>query len=108
VENIIKNGVAALKSNGAELSREQWLAEAERAESQGSPATCQAIIKATIGLDVEEEDRQDVWLEDAKTMEDKGMVEAARAIYAYSINVFPGKASIWRKAAELEKRSGTR
>ncbi|KAI5478731.1 hypothetical protein MNV49_004656 [Pseudohyphozyma bogoriensis] len=108
VDNIIKNGVAALKSNGAELSREQWLAEAERCEAQGSPVTCQAIIKATLALDVEEEDRQDVWLDDAKSMEDKGHIEAARAIYAYAINVFPQKQSIWRKAADLEKAHGTR
>ncbi|KAM0790103.1 hypothetical protein ACM66B_005430 [Microbotryomycetes sp. NB124-2] len=108
VDAIIVNGVAALKKNGAELSREQWLAEAERCESQGSVITCQAIIKATLHLDVEEEDRQDTWMDDAKTMEQKGMIAAARAIYAYCLNVFPQKQAIWRKAADLEKAHGTR
>lgn len=108
VEAVITNGVAALKRNGAELSREQWLAEAEKAESSGSPITSQAIIKATLHLDVEEEDRQDVWLEDASSMESKGLIGAARAIYAYSLNVFPQKQAIWRKAAELEKAKGSR
>jgi hypothetical protein len=27
---------------------EQWLKEAERCESEGSPRTCEAIIKATV------------------------------------------------------------
>jgi pre-mRNA-processing factor 6 len=106
VDAIIANGVSALKKNGAELSREQWLSEAERAETQGSPITSQAIIKATLHLDVEEEDRQTRWMEDAVEMEKKGLVGGARAIYAYCLNVFPQKAAIWRKAAELEKAHG--
>lgn len=108
VDAIIANGVAALRKNGAILSREQWLAEAEKCESQGSPATAQAIIKATLHLDVEEEDRQDVWIDDAETMESKGRIACARAIYAYALNVFPDKQSIWRKAADLEKHHGSR
>jgi pre-mRNA-processing factor 6 len=59
-------------------------------------------------LDVEEEDRQDVWMDDAKSMEAKGLIEIARAIYAYSLNVFPQKQAVWRRAAELEKAHGTR
>ncbi|KAK4051709.1 U4/U6 x U5 tri-snRNP complex subunit Prp1 [Microbotryomycetes sp. JL221] len=108
VDAIISNGVAALKKNGAELSREQWLNEAERCENQGSVVTCQAIIKATLHIDVEEEDRQETWMDDAKIMESKGLIAAARAIYAYCLNVFPQKQIIWRKAAELEKSHGTR
>ncbi|GAA5866955.1 hypothetical protein JCM8547_003930 [Rhodosporidiobolus lusitaniae] len=108
VDAIIANGCAALKKNGAELSREQWLAEAERAEAQGSPVTAQAIVKATLHLDVEEEDRQAVWVDDAETMAGKGKVATARAIYAYALKVFPQKQSIWRKAAELEKLHGDR
>lgn len=106
VDAIIANGVAALKKNGAELSREQWLAEAERAEQQGSTVTAQAIIKATIHLDLDEEDRQAVWMDDAETMANKGMVASARAIYAYALNVYPQKQSLWRKAADLEKQHG--
>lgn len=108
VDLVISKGIAALKKNGAELSREQWLSEAEKVESQGSVLTSQAIIKATLHLDVEEEDRQDVWMEDALSMEAKGLIGAARAIYAYSLRVFPQKQAIWRKAAELEKAHGSR
>ncbi|KAJ8292786.1 Pre-mRNA-splicing factor prp1 [Rhodotorula toruloides] len=108
VDAIIATGVASLKKNQAELSREQWLAEAERAEQQGSTVTAQAIVKATIHLDVDEEDRQAVWMDDAETMTNKGMIATARAIYAYALNVFPQKQSIWRKAADLEKHHGER
>ncbi|GAA6064103.1 hypothetical protein JCM10212_003666 [Sporobolomyces blumeae] len=108
VDAIIANGVSALKKNGAELSREQWLAEAEKAEAQGSQVTAQAIVKATIHLGLEEEDRMDVWMDDAETMVGKDKVATARAIYAYALKVFPQKQSLWRKAAELEKNHGSR
>jgi len=90
------------------LSREQWLSEAEKAESQGSEVTAQAIVKATVHLDVEEEDRLDVWMDDAATMVQKAKIATARAIYAYTLKVYPQKQSVWRKAAELEKSHGTR
>ncbi|GAA5886846.1 hypothetical protein JCM6882_005909 [Rhodosporidiobolus microsporus] len=108
VDAIIANGVNALKKNGAELNRDQWLAEAEKAEGSGSPVTAQAIVKATLHLDVDEEDRQVVWLDDADTMAGKGKVATARSIYAYALKVFPNKQTIWRKAAELEKGHGDR
>ncbi|GAA5881181.1 hypothetical protein JCM16303_004830 [Sporobolomyces ruberrimus] len=108
VDAIIANGVTALKKNGAELSREQWMQEAEKAEAQGSQVTAQAIVKATIHLGIEEEDRLDVWMDDAETMRQKDKIETARAIYAYTLKVFPMKQAVWRKAAELEKAHGTR
>lgn len=38
----------------------------------------------------------------------RGSVETARAIYAHALSVFPGKKSIWRRAAQLEKAHGSR
>lgn len=108
VDLVISKGVAALKKNGVELSREIWLGEAEKAEGQGSLFTSQAIIKATLHLEVEEEDRMETWLEDARGMEGKGLMGGARAIYSYCLRVFPMKQAIWRRAAELEKAHGTR
>ena len=105
---IISKGLMALKKNGVELSREIWLAEVEKAELQGSLLTSGAIIKAALHLDVEEEDRMDVWLDDAVSMEAKGLISAARGVYAYCLRVFPMKQAIWRKAAELEKAHGTK
>ena len=49
------------------LTREQWLKEAERCESEGSPRTCEAIVKATVAMELEDEDRLDTWVGDAPT-----------------------------------------
>lgn len=38
----------------------------------------------------------------------RGSVETARAIYSHALSVFPGKKSIWRRAAQLEKAHGSR
>ncbi|KAJ7228908.1 PRP1 splicing factor, N-terminal-domain-containing protein [Mycena pura] len=108
VDKTIVAGVRELRRHQVLLTREQWLKEAERCEIEGSPRTCEAIVKATIGMDVEEEDRLDTWVGDAEAAEAKGMVGTARAILAEALRVFPGRKSLWIRAAELEKSHGTR
>ncbi len=71
-------------------------------------ATCQACVKAVIDLGIEEEDRKRTWIADADEAIKRGSVETARAIYSHALYVFPGKKSIWRRAAQLEKAKGTR
>lgn len=107
VEGIIKLAATALSQTGTVLDREQWLKEAEKCEKNGSVLTCQAIVRATIGLGVEEEDRKATWMEDAESCIAHGSIETARAIYAHALKVFPGKKSIWMAAAFLEKNHGT-
>ena len=99
--------VASLKRNQVILSREQWLQEAERCESESSPLTAQAIVKATIHLEVEEEDRRAVWMEDAERAEKGGYHEVARACFVVLLETYPTSQSVWRKAAEFEKAHGT-
>jgi len=108
VDKTIEGAVRDLRRHQVLLTREQWLKEAEKCEVEGSPRTCEAIVKATIAMEIEEEDRLDTWVGDAETAEAKGMVGTARAILAYALKVFPDKRSLWRKAAELEKAHGTR
>ncbi|KAI7903318.1 PRP1 splicing factor, N-terminal-domain-containing protein [Cokeromyces recurvatus] len=107
VDRIIALGAKALAQSGVVLDREQWIEEAERCEKNGSVVTCQAIIKATIGMGVEEEDRKSTWMEDAESCISHGAIQTARAIYAHALKEFPGKASIWQQAAYLEKSHGT-
>ncbi|KAJ7638548.1 PRP1 splicing factor, N-terminal-domain-containing protein [Roridomyces roridus] len=97
VDKTIVGGVRELRKYQVLLTREQWLKEAERCETEGSPRTCEAIVKATVGMEIEEEDRLDT-----------GMVGTARAILAEALRVFPGRKSLWIRAAELEKTHGTR
>ncbi|KAL4073169.1 PRP1 splicing factor, N-terminal-domain-containing protein [Scleroderma yunnanense] len=108
VDRTIEAGVRELRRHQVLLTREQWLKEAERCESEGSPQTCEAIVKATVGMEVEEEDRLDTWVGDAENAESRDRVGTARAILAYALKVFPDKRHLWRKAADLEKAHGTR
>ena len=86
------------------------LQEAEAAERSQPPmiATCQACVKAVIGRGIEQEDRKRTWMADAEEAIRRGSVETARTIYQHALATFPGKKSIWRKAAQLEKSKGTR
>ncbi|KAI3941813.1 hypothetical protein MKW98_030543 [Papaver atlanticum] len=74
-----------------------WMKEAEAAERAGSVLTCQAIIRNTIGVGVEEEDRKRTWVADAEECKKRGSIETARAIYSHALT-----------AAQLEKSHGTR
>ncbi|KAA1474753.1 hypothetical protein DENSPDRAFT_804612 [Dentipellis sp. KUC8613] len=108
VDKTIEAGVRELRRHQVLLTREQWLKEAERCEEEGSPRTCEAIVKATVAMEVEEEDRLDTWVGDAEAAEARGHVGTARAILAYALRVFPDKRDLWRRAADLEKVHGTR
>ncbi|KAJ3023170.1 Pre-mRNA-processing factor 6 [Thoreauomyces humboldtii] len=108
VDMIIRRAVDSLQKKGSTLNRDQWIVEAEKAEKEGYVATCQALIRETVGMGVEEEDRKSTWMEDAESCISHGSPATARAIYAYALNEFPQKKSIWRRAAFLEKSHGTR
>ncbi|XP_057534911.1 protein STABILIZED1 [Amaranthus tricolor] len=108
VEKIIERGIRALQREGVVIDREAWMREAEASERAGSVVTCQAIIKHTVGIGVEEEDRKRTWVADAEECKKRGSTETARAIYAHALSVFLTKKSIWLKAAQLEKSHGTR
>lgn len=84
--------------------------EAEAAERSQPPmiATCQACVKAVIERGIEQEDRKRTWMADAEEAIKRGSPETARTIYQHALATFPGKKSIWRKAAQLEKSKGTR
>ncbi|TPX70333.1 hypothetical protein SpCBS45565_g01731 [Spizellomyces sp. 'palustris'] len=108
VEMIVRRAVDSLQKKGSTLDRDQWIQEAEKAEKENYIATCQAIIRETIGMGVDEEDRKSTWMEDAESCIAHGSTATARAIYAHALKVFPNKKSIWRRAAFLEKAHGTR
>lgn len=108
VGKIIERGIRSLQREGVVIDREAWMKEAEAAERAGSGVTCQAIIRNTISIGVEEEDRKRTWVADAEECKKRGSIETARAIYAHALTVFVAKKSIWLKAAQLEKSHGTR
>uniref|UniRef100_A0AAR2IL99 Pre-mRNA-processing factor 6 n=1 Tax=Pygocentrus nattereri TaxID=42514 RepID=A0AAR2IL99_PYGNA len=108
VEKIIDRAITSLRANGVEINREQWIQDAEECDKAGSVATCQAVIRAVIGIGIEEEDCKHTWMEDADSCVAHGALECARAIYAHALQVFPSKKSVWLRAAYFEKSHGTR
>ena len=85
VDKTIEAGVRELRRHQVLLTREQWLKKAVRCETEGSLRTCEAIIKATVAMEIEEEDRLDTWVTDAESAEARGMVGTSRVILAYAL-----------------------
>lgn len=108
VDTVISRAVTVLSSKGANLTREQWIREAEECEKVRSVGTCHAIIRATIGMDVDDDDREATWMEDAESCVAHGAIETARAIYGVALQAFSDDDGIWMSAAFLEKEHGTR
>ncbi|EAU86347.2 pre-mRNA splicing factor prp1 [Coprinopsis cinerea okayama7 len=111
VDKTIELAVRELRKHQVLLTREQWLKEAEKCEEDGSLRTCEAIVKATVGMVGEDEDddeRLDLWMADAESCEARGKVGTARAILAYALRVYPDRRRLWRQAVDLEKAHGTR
>lgn len=107
--SIMKNAVRFLAKRNAMPKREEWIAEAEKCEEEGAIITCGNIIRETLGWGLDEDDdRKDVWMEDAKNSIGRGKFETARAIYAYALRVFPTSKTLWLAAVDLERNHGTK
>lgn len=107
--NVMKRAVQALARENAMLKREEWIAEAEKCEEEGAILTCGAIIRETLGWGLDEDDdRKDIWMDDAKGSIARGKYETAKAIYAYALRVFVNRRSIWLAAADLERNHGSK
>jgi pre-mRNA-processing factor 6 len=107
--NVMNRAVKALAKESAMLKREEWITEAEKCEEEGAILTCSNIIAETLGWGLDEDDdRRDIWMEDAKGSIGRGKYETARAIYAYALRVFVNSRKLWLAAADLEKNHGTK
>lgn len=107
--NVMKRAVQSLARESAMLKREEWISEGEKCEEEGAVLTCGSIVRETLGYGLDEDDdRKEIWMEDAKSSIARGRYETARAIYAYALRVFVNKKSIWLAAADLEKNQGTK
>ena len=109
VDSMMKRAVWELARESAMLRREEWIAEAERCEEEGAVLTCGAIIRETLGWGLDEDDdRKDIWMDDAKASIARGKYKTARAIYAYALRVFINRKSIWLATVDLERNHGTK
>ncbi|KAJ2902074.1 PRP1 splicing factor [Zalerion maritima] len=107
--NVMERAVRMLAREKAMPKREDWISEAEKCEREGATATCANIIQETLGFGLDEDDnRKDMFLEDARGCINRGMYLTARSMYAYALRVFPTSRTIWLAAADLERTHGTR
>lgn len=107
--NFMKRAVQSLVRENAMPKREEWIAEAEKCEEEGAILTCSSIVRETLGWALDEDDdRKDIWMEDAKASIVRGKYEAARAIYAYALRIFVNSRTLWLAAADLERNHGTK
>lgn len=107
--NVMKRAVLALAKESAMLKREEWITEAEKCEEEGAILTCGNIIQETLGWSLDEDDdRKDIWMEDARASIGRGKYETARAIYGYALRVFVNSRKLWLAAADFEKNHGTK
>ena len=111
VERIIEKAIVSLSQYQVVIERDKWLKDAEAAEHAGAPLVCGAIVRQTIKMGVDDEDRMTTWLDDADVCLSRPSgpsVITARAIYAYTLSQFPKKKHVWLDAVQLEKEYGTR
>ncbi|KAF2101471.1 hypothetical protein NA57DRAFT_34792 [Rhizodiscina lignyota] len=109
VLKVMERGIKSLARESAMLKREEWITEAEKCEEEGAILTCGAIIRETLGWELDEDDdRKDIWMDDARSSIGRGRYETARAIYAYTLRVFPTGKSVWLAAADLERSHGSK
>lgn len=107
--NMMRRAVQELAQESAMLKREEWISEAEKCEDEGAILTCGAIIRETLGYSLDEDDdRKEIWMDDAKSSIARGKYETARAIYAYALRVFVNRKSVWLAAADLERNHGSK
>lgn len=62
------NGFLLTRDNQTLLLHRLLLQDAEECDKAGSVATCQAVIRAVIGIGIDEEDRKRTWMEDADSV----------------------------------------
>jgi len=106
---VMKNAVKFLAKQNAMPKREEWIAEAEKCEEEGAVITCSNIIEETLGWGLDEDDdRKEMWMEDAKASIGRDRFATARAIYAYALRVFPNSKTLYMAAVELERNHGTK
>eukprot|EP00644_Phytophthora_capsici_P012351 jgi/Phyca11/121918/e_gw1.46.425.1 len=104
IDRIIQLALKSLQKHQVVMNREMWLKEAEACEQADAPLTCAAIVRASLDVGVDPEDRKRTWIDDAENSISRGALLTAKAIYAAALKVFPGKKSIWLRAVALEKR----
>ena len=92
---IISRGIAKTSKRKQVFEREEWLDEAQQCEKAGSLGTCRAIIKAVYGMDVKEQEKGMMWIEDADLAIQRGNKESAKIMFECALILNPSDRKLW-------------
>ena len=93
--------MSSLAANGVEINRDLWIKDGEEADKTSSKITAESIIRAVIGVGIDDEDRKATFLGDAESCSSNGAYECARTIYTHLLKLYPNKKSIWMRWAVM-------
>uniref|UniRef100_A0A6G1S430 Pre-mRNA-processing factor 6 n=1 Tax=Aceria tosichella TaxID=561515 RepID=A0A6G1S430_9ACAR len=104
IEKIIKLSVSDLAERGVEINRNDWLKEAMDADRANFKCTCREIIRRIIGWNIQEQERLQTWLDDAKSFIVSGSINCARAVYLTIVEdkSYSRMESVWLEYANFE------
>ena len=68
LNSIIQKAIKILNKNKVKIKREEWIQQAISCEKSKNTMTSKAIIISTIGIGLQEQDYQRIWLEDIQQL----------------------------------------
>merc|ERR1719359_2516192 len=109
VELILTRAIDSLSANGVTADRDMWLKQAEEAEKTGFVKTCEAFVKVTIkvGVDDDPKGMKQNWIQDSEAAINRNAIDSARAIYNNAVLHLKTKKGLWLRLAELETKYGS-
>jgi pre-mRNA-processing factor 6 len=109
IDILVERGIKTLIKNGAVISNEKWLKEAENSEMSGSVKTCKAIVKAAIKNDKETNpsDVMQLWMNFCEISTSDGCIQTSRSILEELVNLFPDDTHLWIEWIKLEQTYGS-
>ncbi|XP_061385339.1 pre-mRNA-processing factor 6-like [Danaus plexippus] len=107
VNIIILRAVNNLTSKGVGLDRDVWIKFAEDCEKSNYPITCQAIVKSTMDIGVEDVNCLKIWFSDAEAVFKRNRIVTARALYSNIVEKMPTVETAWIELANLERQHGS-
>ena len=87
VDRIIEKMLASLGQHEVVIGREQWLQEAQQCERSGALLTCAAIVRNTLAIGVEDEDRLATWMDGERPTYYNYEYMSITTVYTYNISL---------------------
>lgn len=107
IEIILSKALKILPKHGCNMSRAQWMKEAEQCEKDNYVNTAQVIVKLTMLMNLDVNERRAIWSENIKNLIEKGSLSCARTLVQEALKVMPKNKALWLNAYEIEKDHGT-